>query len=192
MYSKFHFKVSSWGSNCIFPQKSWYTGWLGSPERLVNTEHFETPHVFNKTILACIPIVNQDVPGQKGPGGQAGNLTTQYSKATSQGARGRTKELRGERDAGGTQTTPTGGRQSMKGDSGKNGWIPTLSVSSLPGTTHSPHRPIPNSAHRGPRVEADQADKPPGICAQLHGHSWFRHIKGMFARHGRDFVNVIN
>ena len=148
MYSKFHFKVSSWGSNCIFPQKSWYTGWLGSPERLVNTEHFETPHVFNKTVLACIPIVNQDVPGQKGPGGQAGNLTTQYSKATSQGARGRTKELRGERDAGGTQTTPTGGRQSMKGDSGKNGWIPTLSVSSLPGTTHSPHRPIPNSAQR--------------------------------------------
>lgn len=82
----------------------------------------------------------------------------------------------------------------MKGNSGKNGWIPTLSVSSLPGTTHSPRRPIPNSADRGPRAEADQADKPPGIFsrAQLHGHSWFRHIKGMFARHGRDFVNVIN
>ena len=58
----------------------------------------------------------------------------------------------------------------------------------------SPHSPIPSSADRGPRLEADQAEKPPGIfsLAQLHGHSWSRHINRMFACHGRDFVNIIN
>lgn len=36
----------------------------------------ETWHIFNKTVLSCTSTVNQDIPGQKGSGGQAGNLTT--------------------------------------------------------------------------------------------------------------------